>query len=82
MQLAKENRILRVSVFGVMVNGDATESNDMDFLVKLAEDATEFDMGDFWMAGQDLLGRKLDVVTTRSTHPAIRESVMSEVILL
>ncbi len=79
LRLAYAHKITSVYLFGSWARGDDTAESDVDFLVKPGVGAGGFDLGGFLMDVQDLLHRKIDVVTERSLHPLIRERVMQEV---
>ena len=72
-----------VRVFGSVARGEATENSDIDFLVDY--DLTKISP---WFPGglladlEDLLGRKVDVVTKKSLHNSIEERILKEAISL
>jgi len=82
LQLAHVYKIESVRLFGSCARGDDTAASDVDFLVNPGAGAGGFDLGGFLMDVQDLLHRKIDVVTERSLHPLIRERVIQEAQLL
>ncbi len=53
-------------------------SSDVDLLVELDEGRNLFDLGGLLMDLQDLLGRKVDVVTAKGLHWYIRDRVCAE----
>ena len=53
-------------------------TSDIDFLVDLEPGRSLFDLGGLLMDLQDLLGRKVDVVTEKSLHWYIRDKVRTE----
>ncbi len=69
-----------VRVFGSVARGDAGESSDIDLLVRMSPGRSVFDIGGLLMDLQDLLGRRVDVVTERGLRPRIREQVLREAI--
>jgi hypothetical protein len=76
--LAARRGITEVRVFGSMARGDADENSDVDLLVSLPSGVSGFALGGLLMDVQDLLGRKVDVVTEGGLHPALRERVIEE----
>ena len=78
LELARNNHIQRIRVFGSMVREDAVEESDVDLLVDLEPGADGLDQGGFQIDAQELLGRKVDVVTVNSIHPLIRDKVLRE----
>ena len=72
-----------VRVFGSVARGEATEDSDIDLLVDY--DLTKISP---WFPGglladlEDLLGRKIDVVTEKSLHNSIEDRILKEAISL
>jgi predicted nucleotidyltransferase len=67
-----------VRVFGSVVRGEATPESDIDFLV-----ATESRTSAWFPAGlildlEELLDRRVEVVTEKGLNPLIRERVLKE----
>lgn len=82
LRLAHEHGAMRVRVFGSMARGDAGEGSDVDLLVELEQGRTLLDLGALLMDLQDLLQRKVDVLTEAALHPRIRERVLREAVAL
>ncbi len=76
--LAESHGLVDVRVFGSMARGDADDGSDVDLLVTLPPDRSGLALGALLMDVQDLLGRRVEVVTERSLHPALREQVLKE----
>ena len=75
---ARKHGATSIEIFGSVARGDADSSSDVDFLVELEPGRSLFDMGGLLMDLQNLLGRKVDVVTKKSIHWYIREKVLME----
>lgn len=82
LALARRHGIERVRVFGSMARGDAGEASDVDLLVVLPPGASGLALGGLLMDAQDLLGRRVDVVTEASLHPALRDQVLKSAVAL
>gem|GEM_PF-300967 len=67
-----------VRVFGSMARGDADDGSDVDLLVTLPKGQSGLALGALLMDVQDLLGRRVDVVTESSLHPALRGRILKE----
>ena len=76
--LAERHGFDDVRMFGSMARGDGDECSDVDLLVTLPADKTGLALGALLMDVQDLLGRRVDVVTENSLHPAFRYRVLKE----
>jgi predicted nucleotidyltransferase len=82
LELVRRHRVCHVRLFGSMAHGTATADSDADFLVDLGETASAFDLGALLMDLQELLGRRVDVVTESALHPSLKECVLREAIPL
>jgi predicted nucleotidyltransferase len=82
LALAAKYGASNVRVFGSVAEGKADEASDVDFLVDMAPGRSLFDMGGLLMDLQDLLGRKVDVVTEAGLHWYIRDRVIQQARLL
>ena len=78
--LAAQYGATDVRVFGSVARGEADETSDIDFLVRMNPGRSVFDVGGLLMDLQDLLGRRVDVVTERGLRPRMRERVLREAI--
>ena len=78
LALARGRGVTGVRVFGSMSRGDdISEDSDVDLLVTLAPGTSALALGGLLLDAQELLGRRVDVVTEASLHPALRERVMA-----
>ncbi len=80
LTLASRRGMTGVRVFGSMSRGDGSdtsESSDVDLLVTLAPGISALALGGLLLDAQELLGRRVDVVTEASLHPALRERVLA-----
>jgi predicted nucleotidyltransferase len=80
--LALRYGVGRLSVFGSMARNDANAASDVDLLLENSEGLTGFQLGALQMDAQDLLGRKVDLLTLQALHPLLREKILSEAVVL
>ena len=83
-QYCSEQPIRRLSVFGSAARGELTEESDIDLLVEYMPDASVglFDMGGHLMDFQDIVGRKVDLVTPNGLCKYIRDDVLNDARLI
>ena len=69
-------------VFGSVVRGEADEQSDIDLMVDFEPGRSLLDHAGLWLELQDLLGVKVDVVSSRGIKARIRERVLQEAVSL
>ena len=82
LALASRRGVTGVRVFGSMSRGDGSDNSDVDLLVTLSPGTSGLALGGLLLDAQELLGRRVDVVTEASLHPALREHVMASAVPL
>ena len=70
--------IVNVRIFGSLVRDEATSNSDIDLLVDLEKGRSLLDLGGASVKLQELLGRKVDIVTERGLHWYLRERILKE----
>lgn len=81
-RLARANNVERVRVFGSVARQQDDADSDIDLLVDPAPDATLFDLAQLELDVEELLGRKVDVVSARSLDPERDAGILAEAIAL
>ena len=82
LRICAKHGAINVRVFGSFARGDATSESDLDLLVDAGPSRTAFFPGGLLTDLQDLLGRKVDIVTQDALHWYIRERVLEEAVPL
>ena len=82
LRLAARRGVRNVRVFGSAARGNAGPGSDLDLLIDLDPDHSLFDVGALLLDLQDLLGRKVDVVTEGALHWYVRDRVLREALPL
>ncbi len=78
LAIAQRYGIRDVRVFGSMARGDAGDDSDVDLLVSLPPEKTGLALGGLLMDVQNLVHRRVDVVTEKGLHPLMRDRVLQE----
>ena len=78
LALAALHGVEDVRVFGSIVRDDADDAGDIDLLVSLPEGTSGLALGGLLMDAQDLLQRRVGVVTEGALHPLLRDRVLRE----
>ena len=74
--------VKRIAVFGSYAAGKVNERSDIDFLVEFEKEADLLDQVGLKLDLQDLLERKVDVVTPDSLSRYFRNSVLDQAVYL
>ena len=82
LQIAAKHGACKVRVFGSVARDEARPDSDVDFLVELEEGRSLFDHAALLLDLQDLIGRRVDVVTPGGLHPRMRARVLREAVAL
>jgi len=82
LAIARRRGLTGVRVFGSMARGDAGDDSDVDLLVTLTPGTSGLALGGLLVDAQDLLGRRVDVVTEQGLHPSLRERVLADAVAL
>ena len=76
LRTASKHGARNVRVFGSVARGEARPDSDVDLLVEVGPDRTPFFPGGLIADLEELLGKKVQVVTQEGLHWYIRERVL------
>jgi predicted nucleotidyltransferase len=82
LRTAAKHGARNIRVFGSVARGEADEESDIDLLVEMEPSRSLLDHAALWLELQEVLGRKVDVVSDRGIKPRIRERVLREAVPL
>jgi hypothetical protein len=82
LHIAEKHGAHNVRIFGSVSRGEENDKSDIDFLVDFVQGSSLVDLIKVKQALEDLLGRKVDVVTEKALHPRIRPIVLKEAVKL
>ena len=71
-----------VRIFGCVARGEADSESDIDLLVNMESGRSLLDLCGLLIDLEELLGRKVDVVTEKGLRDRIRERVLKEAVAL
>jgi len=80
LRVARRHGAGRVRIFGSIARGKAMPDSDIDILVEMERGRSLFDLIALAEELEQLLGRRVDVVTETSLSPYIRDRVLAEAI--
>ncbi len=82
LQLAAQYGASNVRLFGSVARNEARSDSDVDFLIDLERDWSLLDRIALIQDLEDLLGRKVDVVTAKGLREYFRDRILGEAIPL
>lgn len=82
LRLARRHGVTEVRVFGSMAHGDAGPRSDVDLLIEVGPKPNRWFPGGLVADLEELLGRRVQVVTERGLDDLVRDRVLKEAIPL
>lgn len=83
LPILKRHAVRRAAIFGSFARGEAKASSDVDILIEYkAKNKSLFDLVDLKSELEDILGRKVDIVTYNSIYWRIREQILAEQVVI
>ena len=82
LRLAHQHGVTAVRVFGSMARGDSGPRSDIDLLIDVGPEPSAWFPGGFVADLEELLGRRVQVVTERGLDDLLRERVLAEAVPL
>jgi uncharacterized protein len=82
LRLARRHGVTGVRVFGSMARGDAGPQSDVDLLIDVGADTGPWFPGGLVAELEELLGRRVQVVTERGLDDLLGERVLREAVRL
>ena len=76
--MLKRYDVKRAAFFGSFVRGEQKGDSDIDILVEFEGEKSLLDLAGLKIELEEILGRKVDVLTYRSLHPLLRDRILQE----
>lgn len=81
-QLAAARGAVNIRIFGSVIRGEETPESDLDILVDFEPGTSLLDHSALIHDLEDLLGQKVDVLSEKGLHWAVRDRILQEAVLL
>lgn len=81
-QLAEARGAMNIRLFGSVIRGEENPDSDLDILVEFKPGTSLLDHIALIHDLEDLLGRKVDVVSEKGLHWFIRDQILQEAVPL
>lgn len=76
--ILKKYDIIKASLFGSIVRGEATEESDIDVLVEFKKGRTLLDLVGLKLELEDIFKKKVDVLTYNSINPRLKKYILKD----
>src|SRR5689334_12234311 len=76
LPVLKKADVTKAALFGSYVRGDNTKKSDIDILVDLPRGKTLLDLVGLEQDLQEILHKKVDVVTYNGIHPLLKDHIL------
>lgn len=78
LPVLQHHDVIHAAIFGSFARGEERGDSDLDILVELKKGKSLLDLVALKLELEEVLKRKIDVVTYNSLHKRIRERVLEE----
>ena len=78
LRIAEAHGASNVRVFGSAARGDAGPNSDLDLLVDMAPGRSYLDLVGLWQELEEILGRRVDVLSEGGLSPHLRDRIIAE----
>ena len=78
LPVLKKHDVSKASLFGSVVRGEAREDSDIDILVEFKGKKSLLDLAGLKIELEELVGRRIDILTYNSLHPLLKDRILSE----
>lgn len=82
LRVASEHGAVNVCLFGSRARGEGGAESDVDLLIDLEQGRTLLDLVAIGQDLEDVLGRRVDVVTRNGLSPFLRDRILAEAVPL
>lgn len=82
LELARRHGVTRVRLFGSMARGDPGPDSDVDLLVDVGPHPSAWFPGGLVAELEELLGRRVQIVTEHGLDELLRDRILQEAVLL
>lgn len=78
VRILKNNNVAKAGLFGSQAKGTAKKNSDVDLLISFRGSKSLLDLIGLKQELEDSFKKKFDVITYKSIHPLLRDSILKE----
>jgi uncharacterized protein len=83
LPILKRHAVKRAAIFGSFARGEAKANSDVDLLIEYkSKDKSLFDLVDLKSELEEILRRKVDILTYDSIYWRLREQILSQQVVI
>ena len=82
LRIAAQHGAYNIRVFGSIARGESDPDSDVDFLIEKGPVTSSWFPAGLVLELEEMLGRRVEIVTDKALHPSLREYVLREAIPL
>lgn len=80
--ICRQNGISMIGIFGSTARGEATDSSDIDLIVKLSKPKSLLSLVRLERYLSEALGRKVDLLTEGAISPYLKDRILKELMVI
>lgn len=81
-RIAAKHGAYNVRVFGSVARGEAGPDSDIDLLIDKGPTTTSWFPAGLVLDLEEILGRRVEIVTEKALHPTLRDRILHDAVLL
>ena len=81
-RIAAKHGAYNIHVFGSVARGEAGPDSDIDLLIEKGPATTSWFPAGLVLDLEEILGRRVEIVTEKALHPALRDRVLRDAVPL
>ncbi len=78
LKILRKHDVKKAALFGSFARGSTTKKSDVDLLVEFRGVKSLLDLVGLKLELEDVLKKKVDVVTYKSLHPLLKNKILEE----
>ncbi|MBN1930415.1 MAG: nucleotidyltransferase family protein [Desulfobacterales bacterium] len=82
INICRENDVSMIGIFGSAARNEATESSDIDLIVKLSKPKSLLSLVSLERNLSEALGKKVDLLTEGAISPYLKDRILKELLVI
>ncbi len=78
LPILRRNHVVQAGIFGSFARGEERKRSDLDLLIQFKGRKSLLDLVGLQLELEEILGRKVDLLTYKSLHPLLKDRILKE----